>query len=528
MSRCKSIQLALIVLHCMVIFPTSADQAPGSNRTVSGKNQYERHCAECHGMTLKGSGHGPELAGPNFLAAWGNRSASELFTTIAKTMPAGKPDSLSETVNLDIMRYMLAMNGAGGDLEALETGSETAIGALIMGAQWQASMADAANQASHSWKKAGSIAAAARQASGFVNQAIKNFRPVTRAMLTQPDPGDWLSWRRTLDGWGFSPLKQVTRDNVSQLKLAWVLAMREGSNQTTPLVHDGIMYLVHPQNVIQALDAATGDVIWEYANAYPPESQTLGGPTRAIAIYDDKIFMTTYDAALVAVDAKTGKQLWKSVKADWKAGYTHTSGPIIAAGVVVSGINGCERYKQGGCFITGHDPETGKELWRVSTIALPGDPNDASWGGLPVNLRAGGDTWIPGSYDPELGLFYIGTSQAKPWVAASRGMSPLDAALYTDSTLAIEPKTGKIVWYYQHVPGETLDMEPGFERVLVDLDGQKQLVTIGKDGILWKLGREKGTFVDFAETLPQDIFEPLDRKTGRTEIPPGHYRRQNR
>jgi len=218
---------------------------------------------------------------------------------------------------------------------------------------------------------------------------------------------------------------------------------------------------------------------------------------------------------LVALDARTGKELWKTVKADYTKGYTHTAGPVVADGVVISGINGCERYKKEGCFVTGHDPDTGRELWRTSTIALAGDPNDASWGAMPPTLRAGGDIWMAGSYDPVRKLYYVGTSQAKPWVAASRNMSVLDDALYTNSTLAIEPRTGKIAWYYQHIPGETLDMETAFERVLVDLDGKPLLVTIGKDGILWKLDRSNGKFLDFTETMYQNVFQPLDRSTGR-------------
>jgi alcohol dehydrogenase (cytochrome c) len=241
------------------------------------------------------------------------------------------------------------------------------------------------------------------------------------------------------------------------------------------------------------------------------------GPTRAIAIFEDKLFMATYDAAIVAVDARTGEELWKTVKADWSKGFTHTSGPIVADGVVISGINGCERFKPEGCFITGHDPDTGEELWRTSTIALPGDPHVDSWADLPIHLRAGGDTWIPGSYDPDTGLFYIGTSQAKPWVAASRNMSPLDAALYTNSTLALDPQTGAIEWHFQHVRGETLDMEIGFERVLVDVGDHKQLVTIGKDGILWKLDRGSGAFVALTETMDQTLFADIDRETGRLD-----------
>jgi len=295
------------------------------------------------------------------------------------------------------------------------------------------------------------------------------------------------------------------------------MTMKDGSNQPTPLIHDGVMYLTHPGNVVQAIDAASGSLLWEYTYPYPEDSRTLGGPTRNIALYQDKVFLATYDAAVVALEARTGKLLWRAVKADYRQGYTHTAGPIIAGGVVVSGINGCERYKKSGCFITGHDPSTGKELWRTSTIALPGDPNDASWAGQPVELRGGGDSWIAGSYDPKLNLYYFGTAQAKPWVAASRGMTAADAALYTNSTLALDPRTGKLQWHFQHVPGETLDMETGFERVLVDIGSDKFVLTAGKDGLLWKLDRRNGKFVAVAETLYQNIFKSIDHATGRVE-----------
>jgi alcohol dehydrogenase (cytochrome c) len=178
-------------------------------------------------------------------------------------------------------------------------------------------------------------------------------------MLQNPPDGAWLSWRRTLDGQGYSPLSQVNRGNVGKLRLAWAMTMHEGSNQATPLVHEGVMFLTHPNNKIQAIDAATGDLIWEYAYSFPPEARTLGGPTRNIALYGNRLFLATYDAAIVAIDTRTGKEVWRTQKADYTQGYTHTAGPLIAGGVVVSGINGCERFKKGGCFITGHDPETG-------------------------------------------------------------------------------------------------------------------------------------------------------------------------
>ena len=162
-----------------------------------------------------------------------------------------------------------------------------------------------------------------------------------------------------------------------------------------------------------------------------------------------------------------------------------------------------------------HDPDTGEELWRTSTIALPGDPNSATWGNLAPEFRAGSVAWIPGSYDPELKLFYIGTAQAKPWVPASRGMTALDAALYTNTTLALDPKTGKMIWYFQHIPGESLDMDVVYERFLIDIDGEKLFFTVGKDGILWKLGRRTGQYVDLTETVYQDVYARVNRESGR-------------
>ena len=515
-----SIALA-VVLYASTSSSLALEAVFSAAQAASGKKSYDAHCAECHHYSLRGTGHGPELAGPNFIAKWGSHTIAELFGYSNMLMPAGAPHSLDASVYLDITAYILEVNGAAAGDSSLAADSPQKIGPTALGEAWDEQQASTAADSStskwQSWSGAGSIAGEAARSQGFVNREVPDYVPVTDQMLRDPPAADWLNWRRSQDGQGYSPLEQITRRNVGKLRLAWSLTMREGSNQLTPLVHDGVMFVTHPGNIIQAVDAASGELIWEYAYDYPEESKTLGGPTKNIAIYRDKVFLATYDAALVAIDARTGKQLWRTVKADYTKGYTHTAGPFIAGGVVVSGINGCERYKKEGCFITGHDPETGRELWRTSTIALPGDPNEASWGGLPQELRAGGDTWMGGSYDPELGLFYIGTSQAKPWVAASRGMSALDAALYTNSTLALDPRTGKLVWYYQHIPGETLDMEVGFERVLVDLDGRSLLFTIGKDGILWKLDRATGKFVDFAETLYQNIFLPLDRSSGRLQ-----------
>ncbi|MDA8892133.1 PQQ-binding-like beta-propeller repeat protein [Hyphomicrobiales bacterium] len=456
-----------------------------SQELTKGQALYEEHCSDCHSLSLRGTAHGSSLLGEQFINKWEKEGFENLLSVTKKSMPPGKQGLLSNETYSQIHQYILASN----DQEVDES--------------WVA------------FSDPSTINQEEERKTNFKNKPILNFKNITLKDINNPPPSDWLSWRRTVDGQGHSPLNIINTENVNNLKLSWSLSMSEGSNQITPLVSQGIMFLTNPGNTIQALDAKNGELIWEYSYPFPKGSKTLGGPTRNIAVFEDKIFMATYDASIIALDIKTGKLLWKSQKADFSDGYTHTSGPIIANGVVVSGINGCERYIKEGCFITGHNPDNGDEIWRTSTIAQPGSEHGDTWGDTESIYRAGGDTWIPGSYDPKLNLFFIGTSQAKPWVADSRGMTTEDSALYTNSTLAINPNTGKIEWFYQHIPGETIDMEVGFERVLVDYNNEKLLYTIGKDGILWKMNRENGKFISLLETVNQNIYQNINYKTGK-------------
>ena len=479
--------------------PRSADGAFTTDQAASGWSAYGVQCQECHGPALEGMEQAPPLSGVDFLNSWAGQTTDELFAYLRDEMPPGQAGSLSDSSYVDLVAYLLESNGAVPGERTL-----TADAGVTIGDAADISEARRAAQAGERLR---------RRSSRFVNQEVPHaLTPVTEAMLADPPPGDWLSWRRTRNSHGYSPLDQVTRDNVADLKLAWSISIRPGNHQTTPLVHDGVMFLANPGNVVQAIDAATGDVIWVYRARLPEDARA--GATRTLALYGDKLFLATADAAVVALDARTGAEVWRTVKADYTQGFRQNAGPVIANGIVITGTNGCERYTEQSCFITGHDPDTGTELWRTSTIALPGDPNDASWGDTPPYLRAGGDTWIPGSYDPDLGLFYIGTAQAKPWVAASRGMTTQQDALYTNSTLALNPITGRVQWYFQHAPGETLDLDIVYERVLVDVDDEKWLFTIGKDGILWKLDRRTGAFIALRETVHQDIFASIDRTTG--------------
>ena len=479
--------------------PPAVEGGFTADQAAAGWAVYARQCGECHGAGLDGA-EAPALRGVDFLNGWAGQTTDELFAYVRDEMPPGLGGSLGDQVYLNLVAYILDMNGARPGDAPLAADAAVMIGDA-------ADVAEARRAAREGDRPR-------RRATRFVNREVPHdLTPVTDALLADPPPGDWLSWRRTRDGHGYSPLDEVTRDNVDELRLAWVLAIREGNHQTSPLVHDGVMFLASPGDVVQAIDAVTGDVIWQYRSPLP-EDAPQRAPTRTLALYGDKVFLATADAALVALDARTGEVAWRTVKDDYTQGFRQNAGPVIADGVVVTGTNGCQRYKAQTCFITGHDPDTGEELWRTSTIALPGDPNDASWGDTPPYLRAGGDQWIPGSYDADLGLFYIGTAQAKPWVAASRGMNTRQDALYTNSTLALNPRTGQVEWYFQHAPGETLDLDIVYERVLVDADEAKWLFTIGKDGILWKLDRRTGAFVDLRETVYQDVFESIDRTTG--------------
>ena len=372
------------------------------------------------------------------------------------------------------------------------------------------------------------LAVALLLGSTAVAAQISDYQSVTEDLLRSPPSGDWLSWRGTQAGWGYSSLDQINSENVGQLQLVWSWAMDDtGAGEAAPLIHDGVMFLPGPRGVIQALNAANGDLIWEYrpgitaamegSNAValgPDQLGTAAMPTTAfagvgrgvqknIAIFGDMIYAATENASIRAIDARTGLLVWETPVADPALGYYYVAGPIVANGTLVTGINGCERYKDDVCFITGHDPLTGEERWRTDTVARPGTPGGDTWGDLPLRFRAGSDAWIAGSYDPEANLVYWGTAQAKPWARAVRGTS--GDALYTNSTLALNPDTGEMVWYYQHLPGETHDMDEVFETVLVDVDGRQSLFKMGKLAILWQLDRISGEIIKATDVGYQTI-----------------------
>jgi alcohol dehydrogenase (cytochrome c) len=361
---------------------------------------------------------------------------------------------------------------------------------------------------------------------------IKNLRPVTDAMLRDPPAADWLMWRRTYNGWGYSPLDQINKDNVKNLQPAWTWSLSTGPTETTPIVHDGLLYIWNYADKVQALNATNGDLIWEYKRDLPAKLVAEGGnplAKRNMAIYDDRLIIATSDAHVVALDAKTGKVAWDHQTADWSKGWRYTGGPFVISGKVIQGMTGCGNAEPGGCFITGHDIKTGEELWRVNTIAHPGDPNYDTWNGLPLESRFGASAWISGSYDPDQNLVFYGTGQPYPWIAEMRGTLPAKpgtkhSAMYSDSTLAINPDTGQLKWYHQHLEDDTWDLDYVYERLLVDLpvngETRKAVVTTGKLGIVEALDRTNGQWLWHKETIPQNVVASIDPKTGEKTINP--------
>jgi alcohol dehydrogenase (cytochrome c) len=504
----------------------NAPAAFTADQASNGRELYQARCASCHMPDMAGRNEAPPLAGSNFLNTWRARSARDLVTYIQTLMPPGAANLTAEQA-LAVTAFVLQSNGAASGAQPLAATSVVTLGAIATGQVPAQSAAAQPGAGVRGVPAGGQGAAAGRgQAPGggrgqppparglTVSGEVRNYVPVSDAMLRNPDPGDWLMARRNYQGWSHSPLSQITAGNVKNLQLAWVWSMNEGgSNQPMPLVHNGIIYLTNTFNILQALDARTGNLIWE--NHIGPEAAIGLASMRNIAIYQDKVYFTTTDARLVAVDARTGRTVWETVIADSSKGYSATSGPMVMNGRVVQGLAGCDRYGGEACYISGYDAQSGKLLWKFHTVARSGTPGGDTWGSLADTFRVGGETWIAGSYDPDLNLTYWGVAQAKPWMTASRGNSVFDPGLYTASTVALRPDDGTLAWHFQHIPGESLDLDEVFERVLVDIGDRKVVFSVGKTGILWKLDRRTGEYLGHKETVYQNVFDRIDSKTGK-------------
>jgi alcohol dehydrogenase (cytochrome c) len=372
--------------------------------------------------------------------------------------------------------------------------------------------------------------------------AQRTVSPVTDAMLRRPDPASWLMWRRTHDSWGFSPLTEIDTTNVRRLAMVWSRSLSPGIQEGTPLVHDGVMFMPNPSDVVQAIDAATGDALWEYRRRLPDDlGKYIPFPAinRNVAIFGTTIIDTSADDYVYALDTATGKLVWETQILDYRRNAAQqTSGPIIANGKVISG-RGCEpRGGPDACVITAHDAATGKELWRTRTVPRPGEPGDDTWGSVPFEQRLHVGTWMVPSYDAELDLIYFGTSVTSP--APKFLLAGADRKhLYHNSTLALRAGNGTIAWYYQHLV-DHWDLDHPFERLLLDTaitpsrtdvpwinprltPGEKRRVMTGipgKTGIVYTLDRQTGEFLWARPTIQQNVVSRIDGATGAVSVNP--------
>ncbi|MEO5740584.1 MAG: PQQ-binding-like beta-propeller repeat protein [Vicinamibacterales bacterium] len=491
-------------------------------QAAAGQAAYAQSCGGCHGSTLSGGGEAPPLAGSVFMDTWGPHTTRELFTRIRESMPPENPNGLSADTYASIVAFLLKANGAQAGARAFTLETSVPIASIANGRTPAGLTAGGAAPARGGRGRGGrgrggadddSTAPTAPRTGLTVTGTAKNYSTITDDMLARPPDSDWLMHYRNYAGWNYSPLSQITTRNVGGLQLKWAWPLEDGMRQQiTPIVHDGVMFLsTNMTNTVQALDARTGDLIWEHRLG--PTGTTGQNATRTMALYGNLLFYPATDATLYALDARTGNVVWKNKVSEFPD--DKIGGIMMAREKLLVGLTRCNDLDaRNHCFIAGYDALTGKLVWKFYTVARKGVPGGDTWGDLTDDQRSGADAWIAGTYDPQLNLAFWGTGQAKGSRRDQRG--PNGDALYSNTTLALDPDTGKLKWYFQNAPGETLDLDEVFERVLIDHGQQKTVMTVGKSGLMWKLDRITGKFLDVKETVFQNVWASIDMKTGRT------------
>jgi alcohol dehydrogenase (cytochrome c) len=355
---------------------------------------------------------------------------------------------------------------------------------------------------------------------GPVPEILQKYAPVTADRLKNPEDGNWLLFRRTYDGWGYSPLKEVTPVNASRLQLVWSVATGQiEGHQAPPIVNNGVMFVATPGNQVLAIEAKSGNVLWRYKRPLPEDVIHLHPTSRGVALYGDKIYFASADCVLVALDAKTGKEVWTANVDDYKKAYYMSLAPLIVDGKVILGASGGELGVRG--FVAAMDAETGKQLWKTYTVPAPGEPGSETWpAGGDHYKRGGGSIWVTGTYDPETNLTFWGTGNAAPWFGDQR---PGDN-LYTSSVIALDATTGAIKGHHQYHPNDSWDWDEVSPPIVVNYqrDGKtvKGLINVSRSGYIWQLERTDGkiNFVAGQPYVRQNVFKSLDPKTGRPDV----------
>jgi alcohol dehydrogenase (cytochrome c) len=461
---------------------------------AAGQAVYAQACATCHGPRLEGSPFGVTLTGQAFMGRWRGKPAGELLTKMRDTMPPRGTGTVEAGAFPHLLAFIVKANVEGPPRSPPAAPPQRAAAPVP--------------------RESAPLQLSADQA-----RLLSSLRPVTGEMLAAPPQADWLMWRRTPDAAGFSPLRQIDRSNVQQLQKAWSLRLDSSTNEITPLVHDGVLF-IYSGNVLQAVEADSGRPLWKYQHG---AAQFAGqrARVRSIAIHGHSIFMPTADGHVVAVDARSGKLLWDRAVGGG-SGLTLSSGPLVARGMVLIGAS-LGLTNRGGCFIVGLDAASGEERWRFHTIARPGMPGGDSWNGAPVNERFGAGVWTTGSYDPQLNLVYFGVGNTyttatllQPRAGAS-GVTANDG-LYTNATIALRPETGELVWHHQHHRRDVWDQDWAFEQTLVTLgsgaNARRAVVTGGKTGVFAALDAATGAFLFAHDSGLTNLFLGIDPRTG--------------
>jgi alcohol dehydrogenase (cytochrome c) len=351
---------------------------------------------------------------------------------------------------------------------------------------------------------------------------LRNYTPITEARLRNPQDGEWLMNRRTYDGWGYSPLTQITTANVARLKPVWSFSTGAiNGHEAAPIVHDGVMFVATPGSQVIAIEASTGTVLWRYRRPLGPAVINRHPTTRGVGLLGDRVFLAASDAVLLALDARTGRTVWSTTVADNRRGHYMTLAPLVADGKVLVGTSGGELGIRG--FIAAYDPATGKELWRTFTVPAPGEPGSETWPTGDQWKTGGGSVWVAGNFDPDTKIAYFGTGNGGPWMGDQR---PGDN-LFTASTIAVDVTSGQIKGHFQYTPNESFDWDEVSPPILVDFQRNgrtvKGLVDVARNGYLWFLERGTTGPITFVQGVPhvrQTVFRSLDPVTGRPDLDP--------
>ena len=475
-------------------------------QAAAGEAAYQQQCVACHGDNLEGFELAPSLSGDFFTRRWGGKAVAELAAELRR-MPPEQVDGLDDRVYSNILAYLLQQNGAEAGDNPLPS-EVAAMNEILIPAQ--AIRRQRSPRQRLAYLSNGPI---------LPNSRLDDLRPVSNEMLLNPPADDWLVWRRTHANLGHSPLDQINKGNVSDLRMAWNWALPPGANMMTPLVHDGVLFAYSAGDIVQAIDASSGDLLWSFQREL--DSDKPLNSKKGVAIYQDKIIVPTSDIHLLALEARTGKLVWDH-KIDTGDEQDHwmKAAPMVVNGKAIIGLTG-QLAIAGGNFIVAIDLETGAEAWRFYTVARPNEPGGNSWNGMPVMERTGGSVWVPGSYDPELNLVYFGPA---PTYDTDALRVPLTLpgittdALYTNSTIALDADTGELVWHFQHVRNDQLDHDWAFERQIISLpvNGQmrKAVVTGGKEAIFEALDAATGEYLFSIDMDMQNVFSEIDPRNG--------------